>query len=180
MLLNLYLHHHLDRPWRKLHPDVPLVRVADDILVLCQTTREARQARTSLATLLKPAAMPLKGEPGDGVRRLTEQEPADWLGFRIRRQGRKLHVGLAESAWRRLEDHLAWAAERPDPVARAGAVLGGWLGQQGPCYPHLDRDDAYARIAAMSKRRVGKTPDRDCVFDFWQRAYARWCKLRSA
>ena len=124
--------------------------------------------------------MPLKGDPDDSVRRLTAEEPADWLGFRIHRKGQKLVVGLAESAWQGLEDHLALAAERRDRIPRASAVLGGWLGQQGPCYPNLDRDDAYARIAAMGRRHFQKAPDRECLFRFWQRAYARWCKLRSA
>ena len=47
LLLNLYLHHHLDKPWRREHPDVPLIRVADDILLLCRTVEEARHARAS-------------------------------------------------------------------------------------------------------------------------------------
>src|SRR5262245_28500151 len=32
MLLNIYLHHLLDAPWRDLHPHLPLLRYADDVL----------------------------------------------------------------------------------------------------------------------------------------------------
>ena len=36
LLLNLYLHHLLDVRWRTLHPDSPLLRYADDLLLLCR------------------------------------------------------------------------------------------------------------------------------------------------
>jgi integrase len=37
LMLNLYLDHFLDRVWRRLLPDTPLLRSADDLLVLCRT-----------------------------------------------------------------------------------------------------------------------------------------------
>jgi Reverse transcriptase (RNA-dependent DNA polymerase) len=55
-LLNLYLHHHLDMKWRELYPDIPLLRYADDILMVCKTTSEARKAHDNLVNLLLPTS----------------------------------------------------------------------------------------------------------------------------
>jgi retron-type reverse transcriptase len=60
LLLNLYLHHTLDRVWRRRHPNIPLLRFADDILLLCRTTKRARTAYRELADLLQPAGFVLK------------------------------------------------------------------------------------------------------------------------
>jgi leucyl-tRNA synthetase len=51
LLLNVYLHHHLDRVWLRRHPGKPLVRVADDLLVLCSSWQEAAGARAALESL---------------------------------------------------------------------------------------------------------------------------------
>jgi hypothetical protein len=41
LFLNLYLDHCLDKMWRKLFPGIPLIRYADDILLLCRSRKEA-------------------------------------------------------------------------------------------------------------------------------------------
>src|SRR5262245_20442502 len=84
LLLNLYLHHHLDRAWSKRHPGKPLVRVADDLLVLCGSWKEAADARKALVFLLQPAAMPLKDQEETAVRDLGNGQEAAWLGFSVR------------------------------------------------------------------------------------------------
>ena len=48
LLLNVYLDHFLDRVWRKHCPKLPLLRTADDMLILCTTEYEARMAYDSL------------------------------------------------------------------------------------------------------------------------------------
>src|SRR5262249_2770524 len=60
LLLNLYLHHHLDRKWRASQPDVPLIRYADDLLLLCESPEEAAQAYDDLKDLLQPTGMVIK------------------------------------------------------------------------------------------------------------------------
>src|SRR5262249_20438292 len=106
LLLNIYLDHFLDRPWRKQHPKIPLLRVADALLGLCRTVKEAKQAPATLAALLTPAGMPLKFGLGKAVRRLTEDEPAEWLGFRVGLGKKGLVFGITERAWERLAERL--------------------------------------------------------------------------
>ena len=76
MLLNLYLHHHLDRPWRKHHADVPLIRVADDLLLLCRDRQAAERSYADLEMLLRPAGMPLKGTPQTTIQELNRGDSA--------------------------------------------------------------------------------------------------------
>src|SRR5262249_2022867 len=102
LLLNCYLDHFLDRPWRKRHRRIPLLRVADDLLAPCRTEKEAKKAHATLAALLPPAGMPLKFGFKNAARRLTEDEPAEWLGFRIVRGKKGLVFGIMERAWERL------------------------------------------------------------------------------
>src|SRR5262245_31024260 len=68
LLLNVYLDHVLDRRWRKLQDATPMIRVADDLLVICPDRERAEQAYDRLRTLLTPAAMPLKGNAEEAIR----------------------------------------------------------------------------------------------------------------
>jgi RNA-directed DNA polymerase len=61
LALNIYLAHILDRPWRR-RKHQPLIRVADDLLVLCRSGKQADAARAELRGLLLPAGMQLKDE----------------------------------------------------------------------------------------------------------------------
>ncbi len=45
LLLNVYLHHFLDKKWRRLHPDATLIRWADDLLVLCREQEPTSSAK---------------------------------------------------------------------------------------------------------------------------------------
>jgi retron-type reverse transcriptase len=59
LLLNLYLHHVLDRRWRERHPKIPLLRFADDILLLCRTGRRAGDAYPPLRCEAQAAWVPV-------------------------------------------------------------------------------------------------------------------------
>jgi hypothetical protein len=157
-----------------------LLRVADDILLLCRTNKEAKRAHASLTALLTPAGMPLKLGYDAAVRRLTPEEPAAWLGFSITRAKKKLVVGIDERAWDRLGERLGRALQEQYPLRRAGAILRGWLSQVGPCYAHVDLDAACDRLdAVVQEQGFGKPPNRAAVKARWQLAHARWQKLRS-
>jgi hypothetical protein len=125
LLLNLYLHHFLDRPWRKRRPDTPLIRVADDILLPCRRLKEAKQAHAALTALLTPAGMPVKLGFDKAVCRLAAGQSGDWLGFRVARAQKALVVGIAERAWERLADRIAHAHEAPQSALVAAAVIRG-------------------------------------------------------
>jgi len=86
LLMNIYLDHFLDRPWNKLHPDLPLIRTVDDVLILCRTVDEAHVAYADLEKLLRPAAMPLKGTEETSIKDLACGDTARWLGYEISMQ----------------------------------------------------------------------------------------------
>ncbi|OAI45547.1 hypothetical protein AYO44_12850 [Planctomycetaceae bacterium SCGC AG-212-F19] len=180
LLLNLYLHHHLDRKWKKKHPDIPLIRVADDLLLCCKTRSEAKQARAELAKFLLPAGMKLKGDEQADIRAMTKNEPAEWLGFRITRtKQNRLRVRIAEKAWDRLPKKLYLMHEKPDSPLRAGEMILAWLNEMGPCYKHENYEEVYARIIATAQELAfDELPAFEVVKERWQRAYALWRRLR--
>src|SRR5262249_43629189 len=96
LALNLYLHDRLDYPWCQDQPRWPLIRVADDLLVLCRTARQARQAYAELHGRLQSAGMALKGTVETAVSDLAAGDSADWLGFVVRRRRGTLTVEIAE------------------------------------------------------------------------------------
>jgi len=103
ILLNSYLRRFLDEPWRKKWATIPMIRVADDLLLLCRSKKEAEQARAGLRELLIPAGMPLKVHKDGSVYDLRRGDTATWLGFLI---------GIGKEG---LEGERA---PRPSPVSR--------------------------------------------------------------
>ena len=113
LLLNVYLDHVLDRPWQKTHPTAPLIRVADDLLVLAEDRDQAVTLRTSLKSILLPAGMPLK-ESKSAIRDLASGQRTEWLGFDIRRGTNGVEPLLTERSWERLEEALTELHDKPD------------------------------------------------------------------
>jgi hypothetical protein len=181
LLLNLYLDHLLDRPWRRRHPALPLLRVADDLLVLARTGEEARQAWTDLKILLRPTGMTLKGTPSSAVRDLSGGDDADWLGYRVSRREAGLGVSIAEKSWDQLRTHLELAHTEPHSPLRAIEVIRGWADQMGPAYGWArGRDAAYARVHTTANQLAfDEVPTREEVVSRWRKAYGRWERIRS-
>ena len=181
LLTNVYLDHHLDRPWRRQQPEVPHIRVADDILLLCRSTEEAQTARAELTRLLTPAAMVIKQVEGGPVHDLHQLGAAPWLGFIVRARKKDLEIQISEGDWDQLDEHLALAHTKADAPLRAIATIQGWLSQLGPAYRFTDVDRATRRIAAIaSEYAFDEIPAQKKLVDDWQRAHARWCKLKKA
>jgi RNA-directed DNA polymerase len=180
LMLNLYLHHLLDRDWRKIHPALPLLRFADDILLVCPTLKQARGAYTALADRIRSAGLSLKESAGEAVWRLDKGQVVNWMGFGIRQDSGNLLYSLTEDAWASLAAGFATSHERSNPPLAATASLCGWLGSTGPCYPSTDMRRAYARIRHLGERQgFDELPDAREVRTIWQAAFARWCRLRS-
>jgi len=179
LLLNSCLDAALDRPWRKRHPGVPMLRVADDVLLLCRSTQEAEQAHATLASLLKSAGFSVKFGFDEATRDLGAQGEADWLGFLIGRGEQGLTFTPGQKAWKRLEEKLARAHEGPDAPLRADATVRGWLSQAGPCRPHVDLDEACSRVRSIAEGLAfDETPGKAELKRLWQKAHARWRKVR--
>jgi retron-type reverse transcriptase len=179
MLLNLYLHHFLDRKWNKLFPDVPLLRWADDLLVLCRDRQEALTAYQGLQQLLPPAGMRLKGNPTEAVHDLQGGESIIWLGYRLCRTKGGLEVSLTEKAWKRLEEKLELAHTKDFSSLRAVETVLGWVSQMGPCLPATDVDRAYARVTNLALQLAfDELPNKEEVTRSWHQAYRRWERCR--
>ena len=97
LLLNLYLHHTLDRKWRALNPKIPLLRFADDILLLCRTEQQARDAYAALTKLLREAGFELKEGEKDAIRLVSVGQEVKWMGFQIQPFQHGLGSGSAEN-----------------------------------------------------------------------------------
>ena len=81
LMLNTYLNHFLDRPWRREQPTLPLVRVADDLLLPCVNKKQAIKAHEFLSHLLLPAGMPLKFNFEDALHDLAGRRGGDLAGL---------------------------------------------------------------------------------------------------
>ena len=177
LLLNLYLHHSLDRKWRQLHPGIPLLRFADDILLLCDTALEAKRAYASLVKLLTPAGFQLKEKEPEAIRNIAEGRRVDWLGFDVGAEGSGLSFRILDSAWDRLKQALAEANQKPlSPIAAQRSALG-WLGDKSPCYPHVDRDQTLAKFLRLAETQgFDEMPAPELLDEAWLGNHSEWMK----
>jgi hypothetical protein len=150
LLLNVYLDHFLDRKWRKLFPAIPLIRYADDLLLLCRTPKKAVSAYKALVNKLRPAGMTLKEDVNKALCRLDLGEEACYMGFALKKGAGRLHLGLTRDAWTALEEHLEDAHEAPESALRAAQCVMGWLSQRGACLPDLGVEKVYARVRRIA------------------------------
>lgn len=179
LLLNTYLHWFVDSPWSRNYPDEPLVRVADDILVLCQDWQTARDRYDALRQMLRQAGMALKGSPEKCVRDLRAGQQVGWLGYGIglERQGPEAH--MAEGAWEGLEEHLKLAQDEADAPLVANQSILGWISQQGATYQQEDIRRVYARICSTARRYdFTEIPRREQIDAEWRRSFLRWVGTR--
>lgn len=151
LLLNLYLHHFLDRKWRKMCPHIPLIRYADDILLLCLCEEEASQAYNALVEMLTPVGMTLKEDQESAICQLAQGDAARYMGFEIRKDEDRLRLGLTREAWDGLRDALADCHEAPASAWRAVQVVAGWLDSRAACLSDLGVDNVYARVQKIAK-----------------------------
>lgn len=173
LMQNLYLHHLLDRVWVKHHPDEPLLRTADDILICCRTSERAHEALGHLREILRPTGMHLNPKK-TVIRDLTETK-TDWLGYDITCRGKESRVRIAESAWTALGRSMEDAHRKTGSPLRALASICGWLDQLGPCYPQENGCNAYSRVRGMTESLAfDEMLDEDQYRRRWHAAYRRW------
>jgi retron-type reverse transcriptase len=154
LLLNAYLDHYLDRPWRRQMPHLPLIRYADDLCVLCRSGEEARQAHARLQSLTRPTGMRLKGCPETAIHDLgTPDAKVDWLGYQLSSRDGRIAPELTERLWSGLDDHLQRTHREPYASVAAYNIILGWVDQLGICLPRENLSEAsYQRIVEMAIR----------------------------
>lgn len=151
LLLNLYLHHFLDRVWAKQHPDIPLVRYADDLLILSCSRKEATAARAALKHILLPTGMSLKLQTAKAaIRKITTDPGVKWLGFQLHWSGARLQVTFPDKALERLGARLSLAHDSPNSPIKAIAMIKGWLAQMGPCYDHSQTKEILKQLRSTA------------------------------
>jgi hypothetical protein len=126
IFLNIFLTDVLDGPWAIAHPDQPLVRWVDDLLVLTRTPKEAHDALDHLSTLLALHGMRLK--PGARTADLTRGSGIEWLGVELHREGNTIAPGITQKEWARLRQDLLTAQGDDHPTERARTIIRGWIG----------------------------------------------------
>ena len=98
VLVNLQLHHLIDKKWSKLEPGRPLLRYADDLLVLCDSRGEAEHYYEMLSKLVTQAGYRLKTNLEQSLFDASEAgDKFEWLGYEV--QLRPFKVNLGEQKW---------------------------------------------------------------------------------
>jgi len=180
LLLNLYVYHFVERQWPKQAlRDVPTIRVADDMLLPCESGNEAVAAWHKLNELLAKAGMTLKHGIDKSVVTLSRGKPAEWLGFRIRRGQSGFETKIAKQSWRKLRQRLELAHEKPDSPLRAVDAINGWIDQLGPCYAHVNRSRECRNIRKVaSQNGFDESPRLTALRFRWLQSHLRWQRRR--
>jgi len=180
LLMNIYLDHLLDGVWRKLSPDEPLIRTADDLLVCCRTQERAHAALDLLNQVLKPTGLKLNPKKSSVHNLQYEEDATDWLGYSISWGKEGPVVRTAEPAWNALVEKLEEAHYKTGSPLRATQTLYGWLDQLGPCYANEDVERVCQRAVLIAENLAfDEVPELDEFQRRWSAAYARWSRLCS-
>jgi retron-type reverse transcriptase len=151
LLMNTYLDHALDRGWRRARPEMPLIRTADDLLVITTSETEANEAYEALNERLVAVGMPLKGTKSTSIRNIQVQD-ADWLGYRIHRRNGNLETRIGQKAWIKLEERLRMAHLNPKAPIRANETTHGWITQQGAPLTYENREAVLSQVLRTAER----------------------------
>jgi len=120
----------------------------------------------------------LKGTPEKNIHDLRYGN-ADWLGYRLHREGTELKASITETAWKNLSAKLELDHEKDSSSIRAIQTIKGWISQMGPCFETMDMTKAYARIGSLAKALAfDEIPSFEEVRLSWLDAHKRWCRSR--
>lgn len=161
LLANIFLHLAFDTWMRRVHPEVPFERYADDVVVHCKTEEQARAVRMSIEERLAQCKLEVHPEKtkivyckDDNRRGRYPHEKFDFLGytFRPRRSKRRPSGGWGayfvnfspavsnkaatamRQEMRRWRFHL-WSGKSLDDMARmSNPVIRGWINYYGRYY----------------------------------------------
>ena len=175
LLLNLYLDHFLDRKWKEAFPNIPLLRYADDLLILCTDEKEATCCYRSLKQLLREAGLQLKGTQATCVTNMKGGHPVTWLGWELRWIDGVVLAHMGEKVWNKLTTRLEACHDKPDAAMRAQETILSWISSQGPAYGQEMVNQVYRRIVGMAHTLAFE--ELPCVEEVgrrWSEAGRRW------
>jgi retron-type reverse transcriptase len=185
LLMNLYLDHLLDRPWRRRHPKVPLLRFMDDLLVLCAPDEDTKTIHADLCRIVLDAGLCLKYDKEDAIHNLGDATSVDWLGFRISTNGRgtqpRLKLDEPDNLKTRLFAHLMEQHRYAESPQRAVQVIEGMVSQLGPAYLHSDHKAIYAIVQDVAHSAAfEEIPNFSQFCSLWKKSHDRWERHRNA
>ena len=106
-----------------------LIRYADDFVVLCHTRQDAAQIKARLARWLEPRGLAFNEAK---TRVVGLNEGFDFLGFNVRRYGRKPLIRPSKAAVRRIRERLRdelrslRGSNAPAVIKRLNPIIRGW------------------------------------------------------
>jgi ribonuclease HI len=170
---NCYLDHFLCKPWRKKHPNWPLLAWLDDLLVLVRNKEEAESAHTDLENMLRIQGLKIKYPKDRSIVNL--EDGAEWLGFKIRKYQDDFQVRIGDGNWENLERHLKEAHLYLLSPLRAIWVIEGWIEQLGPVFDQESSEEVVSRIVSLARTySFEEIPSRKELVEKWEKAYSRW------
>jgi RNA-directed DNA polymerase len=180
LMLNLYLHHVLDLPWRRVGvPGVILVRFADDLRCLCRDVDTAVASDRALRRLLRPTGMELKAPIEQAVCDLGQGAADKFLGFQVTLEDGELCKRIPSRSWQQLRRRLSLAHEKNDSQLRADSIVRGWLGSKGPTYPYCDAVRTCLKIHHAARYfAFEEVTSIEALQLIWTEAHATWLELR--
>jgi retron-type reverse transcriptase len=174
LLLNVFLDHHLDRRWRRPFSDIPLIRYADDILLLARSQEEAVVAHDALARLVRPIGMQLKHH-GKHMPVDLRVGQLEWLGFELCRPQQDVELRTSFGELDCLKGDLQKLHEKADAPIRAAQVIDGWIAARGPSYEFDDRATVVSLLANISHEcGFDQPPGSKRLFSLWRKGRGRF------
>lgn len=145
LLLDVYLDHFLEKPWQRRNTTVPLLRYADDILALCQSSEAADATGAEIERLIRNAGMRLKETGSGAVTELFVGNSTEWLGMNMFRDADSLMYSPSDTGWQHLKERLSEVQSSPSPATVARLVIQGWAEQQLPMR-NPDEEEFWMRV----------------------------------
>jgi hypothetical protein len=178
LVLNLYLHEHLDAPWRRAHPDRPLIRWVDDVLILAKGGGEGRDALAEATRMLADAGLEVKSSPHPPVSELAAGATATWLGFAIGQEGNEPDITITNNAWANLHQRVQNAGRRAEADPNPAEIARGWVQHVGPALGQSRKEVTAARIQAELTRTGREQIPLSAIMEWCRRSRDWYEKVR--
>jgi len=180
LLLDMLLTNRLHGPWSTRLPGVPLLRNVDDLMAVCTTPAEARQADERLEGLLQNNGFRFKQDGRERIQELRPDNEIKWLGLQVSKAEGRLRVRLSSEWFDDLAGDFDDCHRAPHSHSRAIDVVRGRLDNAGPAYLHEDRHavlHGLRRVAAQYG--FTELPENDELESWWHNGQLRWQKYMS-
>lgn len=165
--LNLYLHDRIDRLWATKHPNVPMLRYADDFLILAKTKSQANRALKNLTYLAKSAELELKSTDCSPIYDLRAGDRITTLGMdcSLSDDG-TFEIRPAEQSIEKLLDSLKTLDDGDNTVNRIFSKIKGWISQKALAYDEQTATDVISRVVGVLEERQLQDADPQLYDEF--------------